>query len=394
MRIAMVHASFGVRGGAEQYIRDIARSLATRGHEVRIFCTGSANGDPDDTDIGDRLSARLGARLPGPVRKGLVHLGDLVDPTGLRPRDLRAFAPDVVHVHNWQQLGAVPVERISKAYPTCHTVHDHAICDPNNALRNLGRSTLLDAALAVRAAWVVRRFRRVALLFSTERVRETVRRHARRADTLTSFVLPLAVSVPWHRLEWQPGGRGVFLFMGALSPHKGLDVLLTAWRSTHAATGGTLLIAGDGPLRAEVELLAATMPSVRYLGYLDHDGKRAALSAAGWLVFPSRSAETFGLVCAEALMAGRPIIAAANARPPMATDTSTLVFRDAGQLGRLLQRAATMPAHEYAGMAASAAADGRKLDWDDHIDALVGVYERVRARGGVATRRERSGSGR
>lgn len=394
MRIAMVHSSFAVRGGAEQYVRDVARSLAVRGHEVRIFCRDSANGDPDNEHIGARLSARLGARLPGPVRKGLVHVGDLVDPTGLHPRDLRAFAPDVVHMHNWQQLGTVPVERISKAYPTCHTVHDHAICDPNNALRSLGRSKLLDAVLAVRAAWIVRRFRRMVLLFPAERVRDTVQRHARRADALTSFVLPLAVPVPWHRLEWPMGRRDVFLFLGALSPHKGLDLLLETWRSTHATTGGTLLIAGDGPLRADVEQLAGVMPSVRYLGYLDDDGKRAALSTAGWLVFPSRSAETFGLVCAEALMAGRPIIAAANARPPMATDTSTLVFRNAVELGGLLTRAATMPADEYAGRAAAAADDGRRLDWDDHIDTLVGVYEAVRIRGGAGTRHEPAGSDR
>jgi glycosyltransferase involved in cell wall biosynthesis len=392
MRIAMVHASFAVRGGAERYIRDVARSLAARGHEVRIFCADSANGDPGDTHVGDRLSARLGARLPGPVRKALTHLGDLMDPTGLHPRDLRAFAPDVVHVHNWQQLGTVPVERISKAYPTCHTVHDHAICDPNVTLRNLGRSRLLDAALAVRAAWIVRRFRRVTLLFPAARVRDTVRRHARGADSLPSVVLPLAV--PWRRVEWPAGRREVFLFLGALTPHKGLDMLLDAWRSTNAATGGTLLIGGEGPLRAEVERLAAVMPSVRYLGYLDDDGKRAALAEAGWLVFPSRAAESFSLVCAESLMAGRPIIAAANARPPMATGTSTLVFSDPEQLGGLLRRAATMPVDEYAGIAASAAADGRGLDWDDHIDALVGVYEGVRTRGGGATGRERSGSGR
>jgi hypothetical protein len=40
----------------------------------------------------------------------------------------------------------------------------------------------------------------------------------------------------------------------------------------------------------------------------------------------------------------------------------------------VLERAATMPAADYDRMAASAAADGEKLDWDAHIDALVDLY--------------------
>ena len=363
MRIAMVHSSFATSGGAERYIRDIARSLTTRGHEVRTYSR-------DDQSLRPRLSARFGARLPRLLRKGLVHMGDLVDPTGAHPRDLSGFAPDVVHVHNWQELGILPVARIAKAYPTCHTVHDHAICDPNNALGNLGRSRILDAVLGVRAAWIVGRLRRVLLLFAAERTRDTVRDTAPAARGLASRIVPLAVPAPWPRAGWPAGRRDVFLFLGALSPHKGIDLLLDAWQPAH----GTLLVGGDGPLRLEVERRAAATPSVRYLGHLDDEGKRAAFVDAGWLVFPSRRAETFGLACAEALTAGRPIIAAARARPPMAADTSTLQFHDPAELSRLLARAARMPADEYDRLAASAAANGRRLDWDDHVDALLDAY--------------------
>jgi glycosyltransferase involved in cell wall biosynthesis len=363
MRIAMVHSTFATDGGAERYIRDVVRSLADRGHEVRIYSR-------DDGSLRPRLSHRLGARLPRLLQKALVHAGDLLDPTGPHPRDLRDFAPDVVHVHNWQELGILPVARISRAYRTCHTVHDHAICDPNNALGNLGRSRLLDALLAVRAAWIVRRLRRVRLLFAAERTRDTVRAVAPSSGRLASRIVPLAVHVPWHRLHWPAGPRDAFLFLGALSPHKGIEHLLDAWRPAF----GTLLVAGDGPLRPDVARRAATTPSVHYLGHLDDEGKRAAFARAGWLVFPSRGAETFGLACAEALMAGRPIIAAADARPPMATDTSVLLFPAPAGLSGVLARAAGMPAREYDRMAASAAADGRRLDWDAHIDTLLDVY--------------------
>ncbi|MFY1695004.1 MULTISPECIES: glycosyltransferase [unclassified Solwaraspora] len=350
MRIAMVHASFTVRGGAERYIDDLTASLVARGHQVRVFTAA------------DR--PRWSARLPGNVA---VHLGDLLDPTGLRPADLREFAPDVVHVHNWQGLGVPVVARLAAAYPTVHTVHDHAVVDPNNTMRNVGRSRLLDALLRARSAWILRRFTRLRLLCATDRVRDTVLRGASGARRPTSRVVPLAVATDWNRRAWPVGDRRTFLFLGALSAHKGLDQLLDAWDGP-----GTLLVAGDGPLRARVE---RSGPSVRALGYLDEAAKRAAVGRAGWLVFPSTGAETYGLACAEALMAGRPLIAGAHAPPPMAAGTSTLLYTGVDGLRVALRRAAAMPPDEYAAMAASAAADGRKLDWDDHVSAVLDAYE-------------------
>jgi glycosyltransferase involved in cell wall biosynthesis len=340
MRVAMLHATFAVRGGAEQYVGDLTESLIARGHDVRIF---TADDHP-------RLSARV-------RHKAAVHLGDLVDPTGLAPRHLRDFAPDVVHVHNWQGLGVPSVTRIARAYPTVHTVHDYAIVDPNNAMLSLGRSKLLDALLRVRSAWIRRRFHPVQLMYATERARALVRGDGR--------VVPLAVKLDWNRRPWPPGDRKTFLYLGALGVHKGVDLLLDAWDGP-----GTLLVAGDGPLRSLVE---QPRPGVEYLGRLDEAGKRAAFARAGWLVFPSRHVETYGMVCAEALLAGRPLIAGSHAPPPMASEA--LLYTGADGLRAALHRAATMPAAEYRALADSAAADGRKLDWDDHVSAVLACYE-------------------
>ena len=288
MRIAMVHSSFAVRGGAERYVRDLSRALVERGHEVGVFCRASAHAEPGDRHVPTRRSGRLPVPW-SPARKVLTHLGDMFDPTGLRVRDLASFAPDVVHVHNWQGLGILPVGRLAAAYP-------------NNALGNTGRSAVLDRLLRVRSAWLARHLRHATLLWPAQRIRDTVAARVPGAAGLRGGVVPLAVpfAVPDHG----PGRRDAFLYLGALSPHKGIDLLLDAWREVHHEIGGTLAVAGDGPLRAEVEEAARTNPSVRYLGYLDEAGKAAALRDAGWLVFPSRCVETFGLVCVEALVAG------------------------------------------------------------------------------------------
>jgi glycosyltransferase involved in cell wall biosynthesis len=344
MRIAMVHSTFAVRGGAEHYLEDITAGLTARGHRVELF---SRDGHRP------RISGRR-----------LLHLGDLIDPTGPALRGLPGFAPDVVHVHNWQGLGVLPLARIARRFPTVHTVHDHAVLDPNNALGNLGRSAALDLLLGLRRRWITRHLRRMTLLFAAEHTRRRIRADPR------DRVLPPGLDPRWLRLEWPAGPRDTFLFLGALSPHKGLDLLLDAW----SPEMGTLLVAGDGPLRETVEERAAADPSVRYLGYLDEAGKRAAFERCGWFVFPSRGAETYGLAAAEALAAGRPVIAAVRVRPPAASDPSLLLFRKPGELAVVLRRAAGLDPAEHARKAASAARDGSRLDRERHLDELVGIY--------------------
>lgn len=369
----MVHSSFAVRGGAEQYVRDLSAALAARGHEVRIFARPSAQSAPDDVPVGTRLAARLAGRDPR-VGKLLTHLGDLIDPTGLAARTLRDFAPDVVHVHNWQGLGVLPVARLAREWPTCHTVHDYAICDPNNSLANQGRSGLTDRLLRLRSAWLVRRLRRVSLLWPAARTRDISRRHLPSGSRLGGLVVPLAVPQTGVPADLPAGDPRVFLFLGALSGHKGIDVLLDAWREVAGELDATLLVGGDGDRRKVVGAAAREVPGVQHLGFLDAVGKEAAMRRAGWLVFPSQWAENFPISCVEALRAGRPIVASAVARPPMASDPSLLVFGSPTELADLLRLAATMPADRYAAMAASASADGRQLNWDRHVDAVLDAY--------------------
>ncbi|WP_063763734.1 glycosyltransferase [Actinoplanes subtropicus] len=380
MRIAMVHSSFAIRGGAEQYVRDLTGALRGRGHDVQVFSRDSVHADPADRAVHARVSDRLGGRSNA-LRKAFTHLGDVADPTGLSLSDIRAFAPDLVHVHNWQGLGALPLARLARAYPICHTVHDYALADPNNALANRGRSTALDAALQLRSAWLVGRFRRVTLLWPAERTREIVERHVPAARGLPGRVVPLAVPEEGPPPVWRRGHTGTFLFLGALSPHKGVDLMLDAWRSAAALAppGARLLVAGDGPLR---DLLAATardVPSVRPLGFLDAAGKQAALQEAGWLLFPSQWAENFPISCVETLRAGRPILASTVARPPMASDGALLTFDGREDLVAVLRRAMTMPPPEYDRMAGVAAADGRALSWEAHVSAIERAYAEVAA---------------
>src|SRR5213079_747321 len=85
------------------------------------------------------------------------------------------------------------------------------------------------------------------------------------------------------------------LFAGRLSPEKGIDELVAA------TTGMNLVVAGDGPLRESV-------PGA--LGFVPHDELERLYARAAVVACPSRR-EGFGVVCAEAMAHGRPVVACA-----------------------------------------------------------------------------------
>ena len=107
-----------------------------------------------------------------------------------------------------------------------------------------------------------------------------------------------------------PGeGRGGYaLFVGRLSPEKGIGTLLEAWERLERRI--PLKVVGDGPLREQVVDAANRHPCVEYLGYRPAEEVHALLQEASMLVFPSEWYEGFSRVAAEAFATATPIIAA------------------------------------------------------------------------------------
>jgi len=136
---------------------------------------------------------------------------------------------------------------------------------------------------------------------------------AERAHYVPNFVAdPGAVTpVPRAGLDTPPGAPLV-VALGRLHANKGFDVLL---RAMEPIPDGCLWIAGEGPLRAELEELATRLgirPRVRFLGWRDDV---AALYASGDIfVCPSRH-EPLGNVVIEAWAAAKPVIACAAQGP-------------------------------------------------------------------------------
>jgi glycosyltransferase involved in cell wall biosynthesis len=150
-----------------------------------------------------------------------------------------------------------------------------------------------------------------------------------------------------HFVHPDPGARegpGEYaLFAGRLADEKGVRPLLQAWQGLR---GVPLVIAGDGPLRREVDSAAGRLGGIRALGWRGSAEVLRLMRGARFLVFPSIWTEPFGRVIIEAFACGLPVLAdPRGAAGEIVADGDTGLHYTAGQSSDLAEKAAWLWAH-------------------------------------------------
>ncbi|MEA2450637.1 MAG: hypothetical protein QOG63_2569 [Thermoleophilaceae bacterium] len=152
-----------------------------------------------------------------------------------------------------------------------------------------------------------------------------------------------------------PASERIVLSTSHMRPGKGVEALPELARELSGDPGGvTVVAAGDGPLRAEIERSGA--PGLRTLG-VRHDVPRL-LAAADAFVFPTATVEGLGLGPFEALAAGVPLVASGVSDLPALLDGVAAVV-EPGDVGALV--AETRRVLADADLAARRSAAGREL---------------------------------
>ena len=125
-------------------------------------------------------------------------------------------------------------------------------------------------------------------------------------------VIPNSIDIPetLPSRTWRPGGHLRLAFLSRLHPKKGLDMLLPALAASPGRV--TLEVFGDGEpaylseLKSQIELLGLEK-RVRFHGPVSGAAKTAAFINCDLFVLPTHS-ENFGIVVAEALAHGTPVV--------------------------------------------------------------------------------------
>jgi glycosyltransferase involved in cell wall biosynthesis len=187
---------------------------------------------------------------------------------------------------------------------------------------------------------------------------------------------------PEHRsrvMRARLGGRGetVLLYVGRLSPEKGLFLLADAFRRASAAAPGLrLALVGDGPARDGLERALAGTPH-RFVGPLRGRELAAAYASADLFCLPSAT-ETFGQVVTEAAASGLPAVvldAGAAAEHVADGESGVVVPADdpAALAGAIARLAADPELRAAMGGRARTRALGRP-GWAEVLDGLLDGY--------------------
>ncbi|MFJ2261418.1 glycosyltransferase family 4 protein [Streptomyces sp. NPDC087844] len=247
---------------------------------------------------------------------------------------LRTERPDVVHVHNVFPLlsPAVLAACADADVPVVATLHNYTQVCPPGTLQRDGRpctecvgSSPLPAVRhgCYRGSRLATVPLAVSLSVNRRRWWSAVERFfcisAAQRDVLVRSGMPAERLAVKHNFVPEPDARRSgpgehLLYLGRLAEAKGVRLLMAAWDEI-AASGGVgvpLVIAGTGPLEAEVAAWAADRDDVRYVGLYDPAQCRRAIARSVAVVAPSTWLEAFGLVVVEAMAAGVPTVAAGH----------------------------------------------------------------------------------
>jgi glycosyltransferase involved in cell wall biosynthesis/SAM-dependent methyltransferase len=308
-----------VVGGGERVLWEVARGLGRRGHDVRILSRAPAG-------VAPRTAVREGVRMAefAASRRLAEMVASTIRAARRAARPLVAEA-DVLHVHQPLAGYGALAAAAARGLPSLYTFHSPAPLEYRSR-RQMTAHHLGGAAgvAGVAALWLIER----ACL-----------RRATRIHVLSDFSVSLLwrlYRIPTDRIVKIPGGadlerfrpapdrrqvraglglpldRPLLLTVRNLEARMGLDTLVDAMAIlARRAPDAQILVGGAGSQRDALQARVAARDldkHVTFLGFVPDDDLIRYYQAADAFVLPTRELEGFGLVTAEALACGTPVL--------------------------------------------------------------------------------------
>jgi phosphatidylinositol alpha-mannosyltransferase len=346
-------------GGVQVHVRQLARQLRRRGHELLVLAPGRGLASPDPVCV-------VGRPIPVPYNGSVAPICPSRASARRVAEVLDRFRPDVVHVHEPLTPSTSMFAALRSEAPVVATFHAY-----------VPRSTLIRAASPLlRRVWrrldVRLGVSHAVASFVSARMGggEAVQVVANGAD-LEPFENAAPAALPVGRK---------LLFVSRLEPRKGFAVLLEAFEALdRRMTDVILIVAGDGGERDAVNRLAPRLRQrVIMLGAMRHERLPPIYSAANLFIGPATGRESFGIVLLEAMAAGLPIVASdiPGYREVVRDGVDGLLVRPADPNALARAAASVLDDHVLARqLAAASRARVRAFTWDRVIGRLEGFYD-------------------
>lgn len=380
MKVVVAHVSYRHRGGEDVVVEREIRLLREAGVDVSPVVLPSEDFDS----------------LPAAKKAGLaLGLGDHAYGRSLMRQALEAHSPDVVHAHNLYPLLGIGAlrEAAEQGVGTVHTWHNYRTsCIAGTHLYRGHRCT--DCSIESRRAGCVRGCYRGSRLQSVSYARAMGDQvSALRAGVPDRVVCLTEFQRDWfvgqglsaERLVLKPNSvaedvgapfsaRSGALYVGRLSPEKGIERLASAW----PASGTRLDVVGAGPLADAVQRAGAGNPSVRIAGELPPAEVREAMRSARVLVVPSLCFEALPMVVVEALACGTPVLTFTGGSVERIPSVMSVPYGDMRAFAEKALSVCESSEREWSEMSASAtSAHAAHFSDTRNVGALLEVYRSV-----------------
>lgn len=370
--------TWNIPGGVQQHIHDLAEALIAQGHEVSVITPA------DEDTVLPPYAVSAGRAVPVPYNGAVARLSFGFLSAGRVRRWIKEGKFDVLHVHepSAPSLGLL----------ACWAADGPIVATFHGAYE---RSRALSATAPILQTALEKVTARIAV---SEPARKSLAEHLG-GDAI---VIPNGVATERYAVaepltgwpgrgdggEPRPGG-GTLGFLGRMDDRrKGLPVLLRAFEILAARRPeARLLIAGPGDAD---EVGARVSPGLRdrvaVLGMVSDADKVRAYHSMDVFVAPNLGGESFGIVLAEAMSAGAPIIASdIDAFRRVLLDGRAGVLVPTGDAEALAAAAGALlddPARRKQ-LSAEARSAVRAYDWSTVARSVVRVYETVAGDKGV-----------
>ncbi|TXH85086.1 MAG: glycosyltransferase [Rhizobium sp.] len=357
MRLILVNDVSTVRGGATK----VALQCLEASRDAGLTCAILVGDD------GEGLKPRFaGIRTVAlgekPLREGPAFSDVFTKNYNRRAYEameglLRESAEEtVVHIHGWSQILSPSIfyALANHRAKVIITAHDFFLTCPNGGLINFRSGEVCDikplsaACLTTNCdkrnyahkLWRFRRaltqrgvgedfWNRVGIVLAHENMEGYLR-----AGPLRHFTTLRTPTEPLTRVPVEAWRQRRIVFLGRMCWEKGVRTLAAALNKT----GRVATLIGRGPLLAEMQ---RALPHCFVPGWLSDEEVTAIAGQARVFVMPSRMPEPYGLVAAEALMSGIPVIVSSNALIAEEVESSGagLIF-DSGDADSLAEKLA------------------------------------------------------
>jgi glycosyltransferase involved in cell wall biosynthesis/SAM-dependent methyltransferase len=337
MRVLQINKFLWPSGGPERYMLEAADMLRLDGHDVRFFAMEHPRNLP--SDLSRYFVSRIDYRDKSAwykLKTALKTMGKTIYSLESKRKLqslLSVYKPDVAHIHMISRQISPSILPVLKraGVPIVQTVHNMELLCPNAHCFIDHRRESCDRCLNGRYYQaIMRRCVRHSLAASTlSAVAQYAHRglgiYEKHVDLFicpSKFLarrlsaggipeekirhLPNCIDLRGYALNYEVGRYGIF--MGRLSPEKGVRTLLEAAEQTRDIP---LVIVGEGRQERELRQLAAerNINHVAFVGFKDGGELKQLVCQAAFVVLPSECYENSPMVIFEAGASGKPVIA-------------------------------------------------------------------------------------